>query len=90
MAVSVLFQHFPRSGQATIETINALLGLCFFSLLTWQCVVLGLGLRRTGEVSLTLEMPFYPFVFGIAAGCAALCLVLLSDLFKSLNKLLKK
>jgi TRAP-type C4-dicarboxylate transport system permease small subunit len=90
IAVSFLFQRLTQRSQAFIDTVNALVALCFFSLLTWQCMVLGKDLMRTGEVSLTLEMPFYPFVFGLAVGCAMLCLVLATDLLRSLNKLFKK
>jgi TRAP-type C4-dicarboxylate transport system permease small subunit len=90
VAVSFIFQRLTKREQALIETCNAIVSLCFFSLLSWQCVTLGKVLMETGEVSLTLEMPFFPFVFGISAGCAVLCLALTADLLKSFAKMLKK
>lgn len=90
VAVSILFERFSTKSQSLIETANSLLAACFFSLLTWQCVLLADDLRRSGEVSLTLEMPFYPFVYGIAAGCAVLTLVLISDFLVFLIKLARE
>jgi TRAP-type C4-dicarboxylate transport system permease small subunit len=83
VAVSVLLQRLSRKTQSVVEAVNSLLAAGFFSLVTWQSVVLGNDLRRTGEVSLTLEMPFYPFVYGIAVGCATLTLVLILDFLAS-------
>ena len=47
-------------------------------------------LKASGEVSQTLELPFYPFVYGISFAAAAVCLVLLVDLFKSLGEVFRK
>jgi len=33
-------------------------------------------LRQLGEVSMTLQMPIHPFVYGISIGCGLLTLVL--------------
>jgi TRAP-type C4-dicarboxylate transport system permease small subunit len=90
VAVSILFQRFPVRTQCAIEAVNSLVAAGFFSLLTWQCVLLGNDLKRSGEVSLTLEMPFYPFVYGIAAGCAVFALVLISDFFTSIARLVER
>jgi hypothetical protein len=37
-----------------------------------------------------LELPFYPFVYGIAFSAAVVCLILLSDLIKNALKILEK
>jgi hypothetical protein len=37
---------------------------------------------RTGEVTETLRIIYHPFVYAVAAGCIALALVLLLDLFR--------
>jgi hypothetical protein len=53
-------------------------------------VLYGNDLYTSGEVSLTLQLPFYPFVYGIGFSAAAVCLVLLTDLFKNLMKVFGK
>jgi hypothetical protein len=53
-------------------------------------VLYACDLRASGEVSLTLELPFYPFVYGIGFASASVCLVLLVDLSKSLPEVFRK
>jgi len=48
----------------------------------WQIVKYGIILIKTGEITETLRIPYYPFVFGVAFGCGILSLVLLVDLLK--------
>lgn len=76
IAVDFLVQRFPRRLQHAVEAINA--GICalLFTVLCRQCVFYARDLQASGEVSMTLQMPIHPFVFGIAIGCAMLSLVL--------------
>ena len=90
VAVSFIVAMFPERVQATIETITTCFGLSFFILLTWQSILYAGDLREMGEVSLTLQLPFYPFVYGIAFSAFAVCLVLLTDLFKNLSEVFAK
>jgi hypothetical protein len=39
----------------------------------------GNDVRISGEVSMTLEMPFFPVLYGIAFCAAVVCLVLIVD-----------
>jgi hypothetical protein len=40
---------------------------------------------KTGEVSETLRVIFYPFTYLVAAGCGVLALVFLRDLLKAIR-----
>ena len=42
----------------------------------------GISLYKTGEVSMTLEMPFYPLAYGLGICCFVQCLILLSDIIR--------
>jgi len=90
VAVSLVVRLFPQRVQAVIETVTGLFGFIFFGLLSWQSVVYAKDLHASGEVSLTLQLPFYPFVYGVAFGAAAVCLVLWVDISASLLKVLKR
>ena len=90
VAVSIIVNLLPKKIQAIIETITTIFGLILFILLSWQSVLYANDLKARGEVSLTLELPFYPFVYGIGFAAAAVCLVLLVDLSKSLPELFRK
>ena len=88
--VTFVVSLFPRRIQGLIESITTCFGLLFFTLIAWQSVIYANDLRLSGEVSLTLGLPFYPFVYGISFSAAVVCLILLSDLFKNLLKLFGK
>ena len=90
VAVSLLVRLFPARIQGLIGSITSTFGFIFFALVAWQSVLYGNDLHASGEVSLTLQLPFYPFVYGIGFSAAAVCLVLLTDLFKNLMKVFGK
>lgn len=90
VAVDILVERFPAKIQSLIETITGSFGFILFALISWQSVLYANDLRASGEVSLTLELPFYPFVYGISIAAAAVCLVLLSDLSKNMIELSSK
>ncbi|MBU2234613.1 MAG: TRAP transporter small permease [Proteobacteria bacterium] len=83
IAVELLVEKLPRRMQVGIEAVTSLIGAALFSLITWQSLVYAADIRQSGEVSVTLTMPIYPFIYGIAAGSGLLCLVLLSECLRS-------
>jgi TRAP-type C4-dicarboxylate transport system permease small subunit len=82
--VEILVSRFPKRVQKFIGSITGILSLGIFALITWQCLAFGNDMRRVGELSMTAHLPFYPYIYGIAFGCALLCLVILFDLIGSL------
>jgi len=86
VAVSLVVRHFPRRIQGLVDTVTSVFGIVFFALIAWFSVQYGNDLRVTGEVSLTLELPFYPFVYGVGFSAAVVCLTLIVDLFDSLRR----
>jgi TRAP-type C4-dicarboxylate transport system permease small subunit len=86
VAVDLVVQLFPRRAQAVIESIIAGFGVILFALIAWQSVIYALDCQRSGEVSLTLQMPFYPIIYGVALGAAIECLVLNVDLLNAVSK----
>ncbi len=90
VAVSLVVQLFPKRRQAVIECIISIFGIMLFGLIAWQSVLYGMDCQRAGEVSLTLELPFYPIIYGVALGAGVICLVLLVDLTNAIAKLKDK
>jgi TRAP-type C4-dicarboxylate transport system permease small subunit len=62
--------------------VTRVLVFCLFFLFGWNMFKYGMDLRRYGEVSSTLRIPFYPLVYALAICCFIQCLVLLADLVK--------
>lgn len=90
VAVTFVVSLLPQRIQGLIESITTSFGLIFFVLIAWQSATYANDLRLSGEVSLTLELPFYPFVYGISFSAAIVCLILLSNLFNNLLKMFGK
>jgi TRAP-type C4-dicarboxylate transport system permease small subunit len=90
VAVELIVNRLPNWIQGLIGFFTGTFGFILFALIAWRAVLYGNSLRATGEVSLTLMLPFYPFVYGIGFSAAAVCLVLLTDLVKNLLKVCGK
>ncbi|MBM4271069.1 MAG: TRAP transporter small permease [Deltaproteobacteria bacterium] len=90
IAVELLVDRLPKQLQFFIEGINSLIGLALFSLIAWQSMVYATDLKSSGEVSLTLEIPTYPFVYGISIGCGMLCVALLVEFILSMRRVIYK
>jgi TRAP-type C4-dicarboxylate transport system permease small subunit len=87
VAVSLVVQLFSQRVQAVIESVIAIFGIILFALIAWQSVIYALDCQRSGEVSLTLQMPFYPIIYGVAVGAGVVCLVLIIDIVNEVSKL---
>jgi len=90
VAVSLVVRLFPNRVQGAIEIITNTFVLILFILIAWRSVLYAESLRITGEVSLTLKLPFYPFIYGIAFSAAIVCLVKIMDIYKSFLKVFSK
>ena len=73
---------FPKGVRNIVHVITRLMGIGLFSLLGWNMIKLGMDLYRTGEVSLTLQLPFYPVAYGIGVCCFVQCLVLIAHILQ--------
>jgi TRAP-type C4-dicarboxylate transport system permease small subunit len=87
IAVEFIVSRFGRKVQSGIDAVNNFLALLLFAVITWQSALYALDLKASKEVSLTVQIPIHPFVFGIAAGCGLVCFVLALDLYKSIRRL---
>jgi TRAP-type C4-dicarboxylate transport system permease small subunit len=90
IAVEFIVQRFTKKAQIFIDAINDLLSVILFGIIAWQSTLYALDLKHTGEVSLTIQIPIHPFVFGISTGCCLVCVVLTLDFYKSLRRLRSK
>jgi TRAP-type C4-dicarboxylate transport system permease small subunit len=82
VAVDILVLRFSKRTQSVLNGINALICMVFFAVVAWQIAKYGATLWRTGEVTETLRIVYYPFTYGVALGCAVLSLVFLTDFLK--------
>ena len=63
-----------------------LLGIALFLVLGWYLILKGAHLLRSGDVSMTLHLPYYPFPFALAVCCFIECFVLIVDFLMAVNR----
>ncbi|MBI9084450.1 MAG: TRAP transporter small permease [Desulfobacterales bacterium] len=85
IAVDVLVNTFSDRTRLLLVRINSLLCAVFFAVVAWQLAEKGHVLRLTEEVTETLRVIYYPFVYGVALGFAFLALVFMLDLLRTLR-----
>ena len=83
--IEVIVSRCTKRVQAAIDTITGLLSIGVCALVVWQACLVAADMLRSGEVSLTLGIPFYPFVYGIAFSCVLLGLIFLLEVLDSIS-----
>lgn len=90
IAVELLTERLPGKLKSFIEGSGTFIGAVFFALASWQSALYASELKEGGEVSLTLEIPLYPFAYAIALGCMILTLVLIIDGVRDFRRVLSR
>ena len=82
ISVDILVNGFSQRIRTVFSGINYFICMIFFAVLGWQISRLATTIWKTGEVTETLRIVYYPFTYGVALGCFLLALVLLVDFLK--------
>ncbi len=90
VAVELIVRRFSERTQAIIDTATGILSLVTFGIITWQCGAFATRMMGLGLETETMEIPLYPFIYGVTFGFLVFLIALLLDLFKSLAKAVKK
>ncbi|MBI5342731.1 MAG: TRAP transporter small permease [Deltaproteobacteria bacterium] len=83
IVVDILSDKYPDPVKRIADRISHFLMLVLFSIVSWQTLVYGKRLASTGELSETLKIAYYPFVFLVSLGFAVLAFTILLDLAES-------
>ena len=88
--VEFIVMRLSSGVQKILSLIASVLSLALFVVIAWQSFEFGRVLQKTGEVSMTQGIPFYPFVYAISFCSLAVCLVLIGEIINLTMKLLRK
>ncbi|MCM8768401.1 MAG: TRAP transporter small permease [Candidatus Omnitrophica bacterium] len=80
--VDFLLSKLNRRVRQVVNCLTRLASLAIFFLSGWRLMAYGSDLKRLGEVSLTLQLPFYPVAWGLGLSCWLVCLIFVADLVK--------
>jgi TRAP-type C4-dicarboxylate transport system permease small subunit len=86
IVVDILTETFSEGVKNFLDAVSYLIGMVFFALISWVIFRWGITIARSGEVSETLKIAYYPFIFCVALGFAFLCLTLLLDFLHTVFK----
>ena len=81
--VDIVFSHLPAGLRNFLERFNHLVCLLMMILVTWMSVLRVFELRRTGEASVLLKIPDYPFAAFLVIGCLVFSIEFFKDVFSS-------
>ena len=82
--VDIITDRFPSLVKRLLDAVSDLLAAGLFGIATWQVWAWGNKLKESGELSETLQLKFYPFVYATALGFGLLTLVLVLQMFRAL------
>lgn len=80
--VDFLINNFSRGIKNGFNYVTRSLGIVLFILAGWNLIKYALDIKKSGEVSPTLELPYHPFIFAVGICCFVECLSLLCDMLK--------
>ena len=72
----------PRMRRINDMMVHAITAV-FFGLVSWQCLLYAQELRKTGEVSTTLQLPLDCILVAMALSCLILSLTMVREVFTS-------
>jgi TRAP-type C4-dicarboxylate transport system permease small subunit len=90
IGVEILVVRFSRRTQAAIELGTNILSLVLFAVVTWRMYLYAATIRKSGEVSMSLEFPEH-IIISITAFCFLIfTLTIVEDAVNNLKVLVKK
>jgi TRAP-type transport system small permease protein len=81
--VDIVFNHLPAGLRRVLERFNHLICLLMMLLVTWMSIQRIWELKRTGEASVLLKIPDYPFAAFLVIGCLVFCIEFFKNVFGS-------
>jgi TRAP-type C4-dicarboxylate transport system permease small subunit len=80
--VDFLTLKMSKRIKKTMDLSTRSLCIALFFIVGWSLFIYSQKLYRSGEVSLTIQIPFYPFSYGLGVACFLQCFVLIADIVK--------
>jgi TRAP-type transport system small permease protein len=90
--VTVLLERFPPRVRAIFTAISLTFGLVGFSIICWRMILQAQKyfLMTRGNTTDTLNIPYYPFMLGLAVGAGVMALMLLYDIVRVISAEVKR
>ena len=80
--VDFLIENRSAPVRNTVIILTRLVGIVIFALVSWNLFLKANHLYTSGEVSMTLHIPYYPACYGLAFCFLIECFVLIADIIR--------
>jgi TRAP-type C4-dicarboxylate transport system permease small subunit len=80
--VDFFYQKFSSTFKKGLHVSTRILGILLFLVTGINLMIMATQMLRAGEVTLTLQMPFYPICYGIGLAFLVQVVVLVTDVMK--------
>src|SRR3990170_5537797 len=80
VSMEFLLEKFSKRGKNLIHALTRLLCLILFALIGYNLFNVAAGFHASGEVTATIQLPFYPVAYGVAVCCLLESCVFLFDI----------
>ena len=86
VGVDMLVKELSPKKQAVIDAITNILAFILFILIGWQTWLYAIDLKKSGQVSMTLQLPSYYIVYFLSFSFFVFCAVILAEIFQHIRK----
>jgi TRAP-type C4-dicarboxylate transport system permease small subunit len=83
--VDLFTSTLSRKARNAVDIGTRCLVIALFLVMSWRLITYGMNLHRVREVSMTLQLPFYPVAYGLGLAFFLQSLVLSCDIVKILR-----
>ena len=80
--VDFFINTFPGRAKNFMNILTRVIGIAIFIFIAYNLFRFATDLLISGEVTSTMQLPFYPIVYGMGVACFMQCLVLIADIVK--------
>jgi TRAP-type C4-dicarboxylate transport system permease small subunit len=82
VSMEFLLDKLSKRGRKVMFTLTRVLCLILFALIGVNLFSVAAGFHASGEVSPTIQLPFYPVAYGVGVCCLLECCVFLLDIVR--------
>jgi TRAP-type C4-dicarboxylate transport system permease small subunit len=86
VSVALIVMRLSSKAQFLVYIVTQLLSMILFAFLTVECVRYGSEMRSSGELSMTLEWPLHPLLYGMSFSFLIVCIVRWVEFYDVLTK----
>ena len=87
IGVELVVRRLTVKTRLAVHICTGLLGFALFAVVAWRMAIYGINLKKSGEVSMNLQLPEYVIVLVVAACFTVLTVIILKGVIEAFGQL---